>query len=153
MNPLWDPARGGEAPAGATCGGCAWAYFGGRGRPVHRCYRFSGARIDRAFAACPAFTEPATLTCDDCGACCREAFHVVELSPRDGFRRHRPDLVEHEEGRYVLPRGKDGWCPCLTQPDGVFRCTDYAVRPQTCRDFTLGSANCLEARRRVGRTP
>jgi Fe-S-cluster containining protein len=31
-----------------------------------------------------------------------------------------------------------------------YHCTIYDDRPRTCRDFTLGSANCLTARRRVG---
>ena len=31
-----------------------------------------------------------------------------------------------------------------------FHCTIYDDRPRTCRDFTLGSAHCLTARRRVG---
>ena len=31
-----------------------------------------------------------------------------------------------------------------------FHCVIYDDRPRTCRDFTLGSARCLTARRRVG---
>lgn len=109
--------------------------------------------MDGGWAACPAFIEPGRLTCDDCGACCREAFHVVEVSARDPFRRARPDLLEHEDGRLVLKRNDRGWCPCLVQDADGFRCTEYDQRPRTCRDFTLGSANCCEARRRVGCTP
>ena len=152
-NPLWESWRGGTAPPGETCARCVWRYVGGRGRPVVRCHRFRGSRVDDSWAACPAFTAPAELTCDDCGACCREAFHVVELSARDPFRKARPELIEREDGRYVLKRNQAGWCPCLKKDCGVFRCASYDERPRTCRDFTLGSANCCEARRRVGRTP
>jgi len=80
---------------------------------------------------------------------------VVEVGARDPFRKHRPDLIVKEDGRYTLPRDAGGRCPCLTpkgHPNGD-RCTDYDHRPRTCRDFTLGSANCVEARRRVGLTP
>ena len=152
VNPLWEEWRGGDAPVDETCAGCAWRYVGGRGKAVSRCHRFRGARVEDAWPACPAHTLPPALNCEDCGACCREAFHVVELSPRDRFRKARPDLVKREDGRHVLPRLSSGWCPCLTRDGGDFRCAEYEVRPRTCRDFTRGSANCCEARRRVGRT-
>jgi Fe-S-cluster containining protein len=31
-----------------------------------------------------------------------------------------------------------------------YGCVIYDDRPRTCREFTLGSAHCLTARRRVG---
>ncbi len=152
-NPLWDPHRPGVAPPGARCESCAWAVVGGRGRPVLRCVRHHQARVHPGWPACPAHTPE--VRCEDCGACCREAFHVVELGPRDPFRRHHPELVEVDEGRFVLPRRDRGRCPCLVGDGGAadFRCRHHATRPRTCRDFTRGSANCCEARRRVGRTP
>lgn len=148
--PLWDPERPGAAPVGRQCGDCAWAQLGGRGRPVLRCQRHRGARLHPSWPACPAFIEE--VRCEDCGACCREAFHVVELGARDPFRRRHPALVDREDGRFVLRRAATGRCPCL-DGDGAetdYRCTVYDDRPRTCRDFTLGSANCCEARRRVG---
>ena len=33
-----------------------------------------------------------------------------------------------------------------------YGCVIYDDRPKTCRDFTLGSYNCLTARRRVDRS-
>ncbi len=40
------------------------------------------------------------------------------------------------------------------EPDGDrvtrYACKIYDDRPRTCREFTLGSAHCLTARRRVG---
>ena len=42
--------------------------------------------------------------------------------------------------------------PDAAKPERVTRyyCAIYDDRPRTCRDFTLGSAHCLTARRRVG---
>jgi len=152
VNPLWDPARiATPPPVGARCGDCSWRYRGGRGRPVDRCHRHDGARVDPLWTACPAHTT--VLACEDCGACCREAFHVVELGTRDPFRRARPALVQRQDGRYVLPRLPNGQCPCLQGDGGSWRCDTYTDRPRSCRDFTLGSHNCLTARRRVGLTP
>ena len=94
----------------------------------------------------------APLDCADCGACCREAYHAVEFEPRDPFLRRHPEVLIVEEGRTILPR-PDGRCVCLEGEIGGFRCRLYQDRPRTCRDFTLGSRNCYEARRRVGLEP
>jgi Fe-S-cluster containining protein len=128
-----------------------WAYDGGRGPAVPRCRRFGGARLDRGWAACPAFTP--ALDCAPCGACCREAFDVVEMGVRDGFVRRYPEMVVWVEGRATLPRGADGRCPLLVPRDGGTGCGRYEGRPKTCREFEMGSGNCVEARRRVGLTP
>lgn len=145
MNPLW-PA---PAPDG-TCGGCAWRYEGGPGPRVNRCRRHKGARVDPAWAACPAFT--ATLDCQACGACCREAYHAVEVGRRDPFVRLHPDRVVPVDGRLQVLRAGPR-CACLQGELPAFACDVYADRPRTCRDFTAGSANCVDARRRVGLTP
>ena len=151
-NPLWEAWRGGAAPAeGSTCGACAWRHLGGRGAPVPRCQRHAQARVHDTWPACPAFL--AELDCADCGACCREAFHVVEVGARDPFVGRHGALLEREDGRLVLRRTSEGRCPCLQGQLGSFRCDRYEDRPRTCRDFTLGSANCADARRRVGLTP
>ena len=94
-------------------------------------------------------SEDVPLLCADCGACCREAYHAVELSPRDSFRRLHPDRAIFEEGRWIIPRPA-GRCVCLVGELGSFSCDRYAGRPKTCRDFEVGSLNCLEARKRVG---
>jgi hypothetical protein len=144
-NPLW-PVPGPDA----RCGGCAWKYDGGRGKPVSRCRRHGDARVDADWAACPAFE--AHLDCQDCGACCREAYTAVEVSRGDAFVRKHPDRIVTVEGRLNVVR--DGpRCACLVGGSGErYACKVYEDRPRTCRDFTLGSANCLDARRRVGLT-
>ena len=89
------------------------------------------------------------LDCQTCGACCREAYDSTEVEPEDPFAHAHPELLQERMGALQLLRN-GGWCACLTRVDGRFACTHYTVRPQTCRDFTRGSANCHDARRRVG---
>lgn len=147
-NPLW-PAPPGHSLGGARCEGCVWRFIGGRGRPVPRCRRHQGQRLEPDWPACPAFTP--ALDCGACGACCREAFHVVELGPRDPFLRTHPGLAERADGRWALPR-PGGRCVCLRGAPGAWSCATYADRPRSCADFPIGGESCLEARRRVGLT-
>jgi len=141
-HPTGLPAR---APDAATCGTCAW-------RSNARC-RQANAKIDPAWAACERF-EPA-LDCQTCGACCREAYHSVEVARRDPAVKRQPSMIV-DRGSYLEVRRDGDRCAALE--GGLvelgtttrYRCTIYDDRPRTCRDFTLGSANCLIARRRVG---
>ena len=131
--------------AAATCAACAW-------RTGSRC-RQAAARVDPSWPACERF-EPA-LDCQTCGACCRAAYHSVEVSRRDPVVKAQPQLVI-DRGTYLELRRSGDRCAAL---DGGrvehgtttrYHCTIYDDRPRTCRDFTLGSAHCLTARRRVG---
>jgi Fe-S-cluster containining protein len=147
-------------PSDRTCGGCAWRYVGGAGKRA-RCRQADGAAVDDAWVACE--RHEAALDCQTCGACCREAYGAVAIAPRDLVRKRRPE--------YVVDRGEDGAhrfelrragerCAALEGgarvTDGTrltytsYACVIYDDRPRTCRDFTLGSAHCLTARRRVG---
>ena len=142
FNPLWP-----EAGPPGTCETCVWRRP--RGRSGSRCMRHRQATVQPDWPACPSFE--AALDCQTCGACCREAYHTVEVSRRDPFvttHRHRLTL---EQGRWTLPR-PGGRCPCLTGEPGAYACEVYAERPRTCRDFTVASAHCLDARRRTGMT-
>lgn len=139
-------ARRGTPAASERCGTCGFL------RPERhgvRCVK-AGAPTKRSQPACERW-EPA-LDCSRCGACCREGFDVIEVSPRERFARvHRSLLVAREDGRFDLPR-PEGRCPPL-RGDGAnepFRCATYAERPRTCRDFEVGGDACLRARRRVG---
>lgn len=150
MNPLSAGAPPPGTPPDATCARCVWLFHGGRGPAVPRCRRHRDQRLDPASPPCASFTP--AVDCEACGACCREAYHAVEVSRRDPFvRGHRALLVE-VDGRLTLPRPA-GRCACLEGRLGAYACVAYADRPRTCRDFTAGSANCLEARRRVALTP
>lgn len=137
-------------PAGATCGDCAWQRLAGPGRRVPRCRQADDARVEPSWTACARF-EPA-LDCQRCGACCREAYQVVEVSARDPFVTRHPDLLDRVDGRLALRRVA-GRCPPLRgdgTPGALFTCEVYEDRPKTCRDFERGSAHCLDARRRLG---
>lgn len=139
-------------PAGAaagTCGDCAWRF---EQRGAARC-RQAEARVDPAWPACERW-EPA-LDCQTCGACCRAAYHAVEVSRRDPAVARRPDYIVTHGDRLEVRRAGDR-CAALTGGEVVaatttrYACAIYDDRPRTCRDFTLGSAHCLTARRRVG---
>lgn len=161
----------------SRCGECAWHFIGGPGKPVSRCRQASGARTLPESQACLRF-EP-LFDCLSCGACCREAYDTVEVSPRDpAKKRHLELMVERSGGhdmarngaRCVALRGGrdlaparpsisggsasadacDGVTPRIVPSEQPFTCAIYAARPQTCRDFTIFSNNCLDARKRVG---
>jgi Fe-S-cluster containining protein len=123
-----------------------------------RCRSADGAPIEDAWPGCERF-EPA-LDCLTCGACCREAYQSVEVGRRERFVKTRPDYVV-DRTTYLEIRRAGARCAALAGgealagPNGApriggYHCVIYDDRPRTCRDFTLGSANCLDARRRVG---
>jgi hypothetical protein len=135
-------------PAGAradTCESCAW-------RAGARC-RQANAKVDAAWPACERYE--AALDCQTCGACCRAAYHSVEVSRRDPMVKKHPSYVVDRTTYLEVIRNGDR-CGALAggEPDGDrltrYACEIYDDRPKTCRDFTLGSAHCLTARRRVG---
>jgi len=99
------------------------------------------------------FSAQETIDCLACGACCREAYHVVEVEPDDPFVDAHQDVLVFEDGRWTLPR-PGGLCVCLTQEaGGAYVCDRYATRPNTCREFEWRGDNCKEARLRVGLEP
>ncbi len=139
-------------PAGeatGTCGSCAWRHDQ---RGVQRC-RQAAAKIDPAWPACERFE--AALDCLTCGACCREAYHSVDVAARDPMVKKQPAYVTKRGTQLQVLRTNDR-CAALHGgeiADGKvtsYACVIYDDRPRTCREFTLGSANCLTARRRVG---
>lgn len=133
------------AATGATCATCAWR-FDHRGRA--RC-RQADAKIDPAWPACERYE--AALDCQDCGACCRAAYHSVEVARRDPAVAAQPAYIV-DRGTYLEIRREGDRCAALhggTPAQPRYHCAIYDDRPRTCRDFTLGSAHCLTARRRV----
>jgi putative zinc- or iron-chelating protein len=156
--PLWNGITASPAlhptglPAGAahgTCGSCAWRF---EARGGSRC-RQAESKIDPSWAACERYE--AVLDCQTCGACCRAAYHSVEVARRDPMVKLQPSYIE-DRGTYLEIRRSGDRCSALH--GGVieagkqtrFHCAIYDDRPRTCREFTLGSAHCLTARRRVG---
>lgn len=145
-------------PAGTaigTCGSCAWRHDH---RGAARC-RQADAKIDADWPACERFE--AALDCQTCGACCRAAYHSVEVSRRDPAVKAQPGYVV-DRGTYLEIKREGDRCAALEGgrfdgSDGAavgtasrYHCAIYDDRPRTCREFTPGSAHCLTARRRVG---
>jgi hypothetical protein len=141
-------------PAGsaqASCAACAWRY---EQRGVARC-RHTNAKLDDRWPACERY-EPA-LDCQTCGACCRAAYHSVEVQKRDQVVRKQPSFIV-DRGTYLEIRRAGDRCAALAggELEGErttrYHCVIYDDRPRTCREFALGSSHCLTARRRVGLT-
>ena len=147
--PAQHPSGLGIGAASATCATCVWRY---EQRGVARC-RQAARKIDDAWPACERFE--AALDCQTCGACCRAAYHSVEVKRRDPVVKRHPQLIVDRSTYLEIKRAGDR-CAALEGGELVgehvtqYRCAIYDDRPQTCRDFTLGSEHCLTARRRVG---
>jgi hypothetical protein len=145
---LWsivEPARASH-PSGlhagdatGTCGTCAWR------TDASKC-RQADVKVDPTWSACERYE--AALDCQDCGACCRAAYHSVEVKRRDPVVKKQPSFIV-DRGTYLEIRRDGDRCAAL-QGTARYHCVIYDDRPKTCRDFTLGSAHCLTARRRVG---
>ncbi len=137
------------------CGACAWAVAGKSGLRCrqHKQPGKRGPAVHSDERACERW-EPklGPDDCGQCGACCREGFDVLTVSPRDPFRRLYPELVQLRNGEHVVPR-PGGVCVTL-DGEGTeakpYRCRHYADRPKNCADFEVAGDACLLARRRVG---
>ena len=135
--------------AAGTCGGCTWRF---EQRGAARC-RQAGTRVDEAWPACVRFER--ALDCQTCGACCRAAYHSVEVARRDPVVKKQPAYVV-DRGTYLEIARQGDRCAALCGGELAgerttrYHCAIYDDRPRTCREFTLGSDHCLTARRRVG---
>jgi Fe-S-cluster containining protein len=157
-----------SADPGRTCATCAWRYVGGRGQAVDRCRQAGDARVSPDWRACERW-EPA-LDCQDCGACCREAYDSVTVSRRDPVVRRHPALIVdrgsyvelarlHHKTNHKADHERDPGTRCAALHGGApgpagqwqpYACTIYDDRPRPCRELERGGAHCLTARRRVG---
>jgi hypothetical protein len=150
--PLYHPT--GHAPqaryyADHSCHDCAWCYSD---RHSRHCHHAPLIRIGEYAPACVRWEPAAELDCQSCGACCREAYHAVDISPRDSVLKEHPEFVVVADSHRKLKRDGNR-CAALSggfDPLDRYLCTIYDERPKTCREFLLGGANCLDARRRVG---
>ena len=164
---------------GYRCGECAWSYQSGISRPIYKCRQAQGKRVYLADAACERF-EPTfgCLGCGACCREAYDTVEVDENDPAK--KRHLKLMVERTGGhdmarlgsRCIALRGGEQLeahvpaiqsqaqtgpehperrsPPHILPNDVPFTCAIYDDRPRTCRDFTLGSDNCLDARRTVG---
>lgn len=86
-----------------------------------------------------------TVTCSSCRACCCK-LEVLVIGDR-----YVPDemTVVNDWGGTAMRRLEDGWCVALDRD--TMRCSIYTRRPQICRDFEMGGADCRETRHEAGR--
>ena len=137
--PPMHPLGGQQSPRG-TCGECVWQQ-GPSCLQLHQ-------DCSPDWQACHRF-EPA-LDCQNCAACCRAAYHSVEVTCDDPMTSRHPDLIQ-DRGHYLELQRTGDRCAALEGPStGPFACRIYNDRPTTCREFAQGSEHCLTARRRVG---
>lgn len=83
--------------------------------------------------------DPA-ITCASCKACCchLEVILMGDDDPPQAF-------VETDAwGGQVMARLEDGWCAALDRD--TMLCRIYARRPGVCRDFEVGSSECIVER-------
>ncbi|MBA1265185.1 YkgJ family cysteine cluster protein [Stutzerimonas stutzeri] len=81
------------------------------------------------------------LSCSTCAACCCRL--EVMLISDTGVPQRFIDVDAW--GGQVMRRLDDGWCAALDRDS--MRCTIYERRPLICREFELGSEDCLDERK------
>jgi hypothetical protein len=140
------------------CVDCAWAFRSGT---QWRCRHAPRRQLDPESLACQRFEPAGSLDCQQCAACCREAYDSVEVGRREAVVRLHPELVSERHGHLALRRA-GGDCAALEHtPEGsgdvanpgdrpCYSCHIYADRPRNCREFAAGGVSCLDARRRLG---
>lgn len=144
-----------ESKKGTTCGGCAFLKTPDKRGAAFRCERTAieaspGKVVNPTLAACALFEPP--LDCQSCAACCRHAFSLVPVRLSDEVNWRHPQLVGKSGKDLTILRDPERRC-CAALGETAehsFGCLIYSDRPRTCRDFSAGTFNCLEARRRVG---
>lgn len=80
------------------------------------------------------------VLCSNCAACCcrLEVMLVTDTGVPARF------IEQDRWGGETMRRLDDGWCAALDRDS--MRCTIYANRPLICREFEMGSAECVEER-------
>lgn len=88
--------------------------------------------------------------CAECGACCEYMCHPpfmrddVGLKPEQAWVGLPQDLRNQVLLHHANHPDYDG--PCMWLADNG-TCRHYEHRPQACRDFKVGSKDCLDVRR------
>jgi Fe-S-cluster containining protein len=87
---------------------------------------------------------PPSFTCASCRACCCRL--EVLLMPEDAI----PERLTTQDhwGAWVMRQLDDGWCIALDRE--TMLCTIYERRPTVCRDYAVGSYDCIEQRTKNG---
>lgn len=85
-------------------------------------------------------TKKLEVSCDNCQACCCR-LEVILISDT-GVPDHFIELDKW--GGQVMARLEDGWCMALDR--NTMMCTIYDKRPWVCREFEMGSYECVTER-------
>ncbi|MFT6408413.1 MAG: Fe-S-cluster containining protein [Arenicella sp.] len=76
--------------------------------------------------------------CSNCAAsCCRfEVFLITDTGVPEQY------IDTDQDGTQTMRRLDDGWCSALDRK--TMMCSIYQSRPWLCREFEMGSKDCLE---------
>ncbi|SBS30611.1 Flagellin N-methylase [Marinomonas aquimarina] len=80
------------------------------------------------------------VTCATCLACCCR-LEVMIISDTGVPQEH---IETNEWGSEVMKRLDDGWCSALNRDN--LMCNIYENRPWICREFEMGSEECIAER-------
>ena len=104
---------------------------------ISQANRVSTIQLDSEAVICEAI-ENAMKTCSNCAAsCCRfEVFLISDTGVPEQF------IQTHDDGMQTMKRSSDGWCSALNRDS--MQCSIYSNRPWLCREFDMGSEDCLD---------
>ena len=80
------------------------------------------------------------VTCANCQACCC-SLEVMIISDTGVPNQH---ISVDENGSETMLRLDDGWCSALDRD--TLMCSIYENRPWICREFEMGSYECINER-------
>lgn len=80
------------------------------------------------------------VTCANCQACCCR-LEVMIITDTGVPEEH---IATDVWGGEVMARLDDGWCSALDRD--TLMCTIYENRPWICREFEMGSYECINER-------
>jgi len=80
------------------------------------------------------------ITCSTCQACCCRL--EARIISDTGVPTHYINIDEY--GNESMLRSGDGWCSALDR--NTLRCSIYENRPWVCREFEMGSYECINER-------
>ena len=87
-------------------------------------------------------TEP-EVTCANCQACCCR-LEVMIITDTGVPEEH---IAYDGWGGETMKRLDDGWCSAVDME--TLMCTIYENRPWICREFEMGSFECIDQRKEV----
>jgi Fe-S-cluster containining protein len=80
------------------------------------------------------------VTCSNCQACCCR-LEVMVITDTGVPDKH---IAVDAWGSETMLRLDDGWCSAVNRE--TLRCTIYENRPLICREFEMGSYECISER-------